>query len=83
MAQFVNQYSLLLFAVPLVLILLFLLLRSPGSRLKQLLALLLFAGAVAGFILLRPGGHAASAKEFEDLLPAAGRPTLLEIYSSY
>jgi hypothetical protein len=81
--QFANHHSFLLFAVPVVLALLYFLLRPPGSLAKQILAVLLLAAAVAGFFLARPGGHATSGATAESLLLEPGRPTLLEIYSPY
>jgi len=81
--QFVNQHSFLLLVIPAVLALLYFLLRGPGSLLKQILAMLLLAAAVAGFFLARPGGHASSGAEAEALLLHPGRPTLVEIYSPY
>jgi hypothetical protein len=83
MTQFINQNSFLLFVIPVVLGLLYFLLRPPGSRLKQILAMLLLAGAVVGFFLIRPGGNASSGARVESLLLNGDRPTLLEIYSPY
>lgn len=83
MTQFINQNSFLLFVIPVVLALLYFLLRPPGSLLKQILAILLLAVAVVGFFLARPGGHASSGANAESLLLDRERPALLEVYSPY
>jgi hypothetical protein len=81
--QFINQNSLLLMAVPATLVMLYFLLRPPGSRLKQILAVSLLAVLVVGYLLVRPGGQATSGEEAEALLLDHSRPTLLEVYSPY
>ena len=83
MSQFINQNSFLLFAIPVVLVPLYFLLRPPGSRLKQVLALALLASVVAGFFLARPGNRATSSRQVESILVDGDRPAFLEVYSPY
>ncbi|UCG24437.1 MAG: hypothetical protein JSW55_00055 [Chloroflexota bacterium] len=83
MAKLINHHSFLVFVIPVLLVLLYFLLRPPGSTLKQILAMALLAAAVAVFFLARPGGSASSGQGAEARLADAGKPTLLEVYSNY
>lgn len=84
MTRIFNQYSFLLLVVfPAVLFILFLLFVGEGSRLKQVLAVLVLAAVVGLFFLIRPGASRASGSEVENALVASNRPTLLEVYSNY
>jgi hypothetical protein len=82
---FLNQFSFLLFAgIPVALVLL-LLLRGQGTRLKQLLALALVAAVAAVFLLFRPGasGVTVSGEAAFQRMAALEKPTLVEVYSDY
>ena len=83
MAEIVNHYSFLLFVVPVVLLILFFLLRGKGSRLKQALAILLLVLVSAGYFLAQPGSNQVTANQAESQLDAPGKPVLLEVYSDY
>lgn len=84
MVRIFNQYSfLLLIAIPAVLFMLFLLFVGEGSRLKQVLAVLVLAAVVGLFFLIQPGASSATGSEVEKALATTNRPTLLEIYSNY
>lgn len=83
MAKLINQHSYLVFAIPVTLVLLYFLLRPPGSLLKQVLALLLLAVVVGVLFLARPGGSVQSGRQAEASLLDAGRPSLVEVYSNY
>ena len=83
MAKLINHHSFLVLVIPALLVLLYFLLRPPGSTLKQILAMALLAAAVAVFFIARPGGSSMSVQQAEAMLTEVGRPTLLEVYSNY
>lgn len=83
MAKLINHHSFLVFVVPALLVMLYFLLRPPGSTLKQILAMVLLAAAVAVFFLARPGGSVTSGEQAAAMLTEGDRPTFLEVYSNY
>ena len=83
MAQVFNHFSFLLFVVPVVLLLLFLLLRGKRSRLKQVAAITLLVIAVLGYFLLQPGSDSVEGSQAENLLATSQGPVLVEVYSDY
>ena len=83
MARLINQHSYLVFVIPVTVVLLYFLLRPPGSLLKQILAALLLVVVVAVLFLARPGGSVQSGSQAEASLLDAGRPSLVEVYSNY
>ena len=83
MSQFINHYSFLIFAIPLMAIVLFILLRGEGSRWKQILSVILVLILTAVFFLFQPGKQSLAASKAELALVAPGRPVMLEFYSDY
>lgn len=83
MARLINQFSFLIISIPLLAFLLFLLLRGEGSRLKQILAILLLTAAVVSFLLFRPGRGVPITEQSLSALEAAETPVLVEVYSNY
>jgi len=83
MAQFFNHFSFLVFVIPVVLLLLYLLLRGKRSRLKQMAAIVLLAIVVLGFFLIQPGSDSVEGSQAENLLATSEGPVLLEVYSDY
>ena len=83
MFQFINHYSFLIFVLPLLAVVLFVLLRGEGSRWKQLLSVVLVLVAAALYFLFQPGERSLDATEAELELVAAGRVIMLEFYSDY
>ena len=83
MVQFVNHYSFLIFTLPLLAGVLFVLLRGEGSRWKQLLSLVLVLLAAAIYFRFQPGERSLAASDAELALVDPGRPILLEFYSDY
>lgn len=82
MAALFNQFSLLLVAVPLAL-LIAVLLRKRQTWLVRLAAVGLLVAGVVLLPLLFPGPSSQSAAEAEAILAAAETPVLLEFYSNY
>jgi ribose/xylose/arabinose/galactoside ABC-type transport system permease subunit len=80
---FVNQFSFLILAVAAAVVGVAWLLRGPGSRARQIAAVLLLAVLTIAFFLLHPGRDEQSAPAAEARLAAAGQPILLEVYSDY
>jgi thiol-disulfide isomerase/thioredoxin len=83
MVRLINQFSFLIITIPLLAFLLFLLLRGEGARLKQVLAILLLAAVVIGFLLIRPGRGALTTEQNLTALEASETPVLVEVYSNY
>jgi len=83
MLQFINHYSFLIFVVPLLVAVLFVLLRGEGSRWKQILSVVLVLVTAALYFLFQPGEQSLAAAEAELELVAAGKPIMLEFYSDY
>ena len=83
MAQFINHYSSLIFLVPALIFILFLLLRGEGARWKQFLSIILVLFSTVIFFLYQPGGQSLVALEAEHELLMADKPLLLEFYSDY
>jgi drug/metabolite transporter (DMT)-like permease len=83
MLQFINHYSFLIFVVPLLAAVLFVLLRGEGSRWKQILSVVLVLVTAALYFLFQPGEQSLAAAEAELELVAAGKPIMLEFYSDY
>jgi drug/metabolite transporter (DMT)-like permease len=83
MFQFINHYSFLIFVLPLLAVVLFVLLRGEGSRWKQILSVVLVLVTAALYFLFQPGERSLDATEAELELVAAGKPIMLEFYSDY
>jgi hypothetical protein len=83
LARLFNQYSFLIISLVLILVLIGVLVSGPGSRLKQLLAVLLVVGLAVAFFLFQPGAQPAPASEVEALLANSPTPVLVEVYSNY
>lgn len=83
MVKLANQFSFLFLTIPIVLLALFFLLRGEGSRLKQLLALLLVAFITLIFFWVQPGKNEINSEESNQILARATTPVLLEIYSDF
>jgi drug/metabolite transporter (DMT)-like permease len=83
MLQFINHYSFLIFVVPLLTAVLFVLLRGEGSRWKQILSVVLVLVTAALYFLFQPGEQSLAAADAELELVAAGKPIMLEFYSDY
>jgi len=83
MSQFINHYSFLLIVLPVLVGILFVLLRGQGSRWKQLLSVVLVLVTAALFFLFQPGERSLAANEARLELVAAGKPVMLEFYSDY
>jgi len=83
MTQFINHYSFLIFVLPVLLLVLFVLLRGEGARWKQILSVVLVLVTVTLFFLFQPGKSSLDAAEAELELGSAGTPILLEFYSDY
>jgi hypothetical protein len=81
-AAFINQFSLLLLAIPLAFLIAFLL-QKKQTWLVRGLAVGLLVAAVLLLPLLFPGPSNQSAAEAETLLASAETPVLLEFYSNY
>ena len=82
MSQFINQFSLLLIAIPLA-ILIALLLQQKRTWLVRGLAAVLLLVAVVALPFVFPGGTRQEAAEVEAILAAAETPVLVEFYSNY
>jgi uncharacterized membrane protein YpjA len=81
-SQFINQFSLLLLAIPLAVLIAFLL-KKKQTWLVRLAAVGLLVAGVILLPLLFPGPSNQSAAEVETLLASAETPVLLEFYSNY
>jgi hypothetical protein len=83
MAQIINHYSFLLFFVPFLLLVLFVLLRGEGARWKQALSVILVLSTTAGYFLFQPGENALDALSARNEIGTIGKPVLIEFYSDY
>jgi hypothetical protein len=82
MAAFFNQFSLLLLAIPLAVLIAILLKKKQTWLVRGIAVGLLVAGVIL-LPLLFPGPSDQSAAEVETLLVSAESPVLLEFYSNY
>ena len=82
MSQLINQFSLLLVAIPLAFLIAFLL-KKKQTWLVRLAAVGLLVSAVILLPLLFPGPSDQDAAEVEAILASAETPVLLEFYSNY
>ena len=82
MSAFVNQFSLLLLAIPLAVLIAFLL-KKKQTWLVLIAAVGLLVAGVILLPLLFPGPSNQSAAEVETILASAETPVLLEFYSNY
>lgn len=83
MALIINHYSFVLFIVPFLLLVLFVLLRGEGARWKQALSVVLVLATTVAFFLLQPGGNAVDALSARNEIGKIGKPILIEFYSDY
>jgi uncharacterized membrane protein len=81
--QFVNQFSFLIFAVAVALVVLFLLVRGKGSRARQFAAVSILAAISGLFFVARPGRIDDASRQAEGALLASDRPAFVEIYSKF
>jgi hypothetical protein len=82
MARVLNQFSIVPVALFLIGVL-FWLLKGQGSRVKQVISVLLLAVSISGYFFLRPGEHHLDGASADSLLRNPERPVLVEIYSNY
>jgi hypothetical protein len=80
--QFINQFSLLLLAIPLA-ILIAILLQKKQKWLVRIAAVGLLVAGVILLPLLFPGPSPQTPAEAEAILASAETPVLLEFYSNY
>jgi 4-hydroxybenzoate polyprenyltransferase len=81
-AAFLNQYSVLFLAIPLALLIAYLLQKKQTWLLRGLAVALLLGGVILLPILF-PGTSEQTPAEIETILASAETPVLLEFYSNY
>ena len=83
MIKLANQFSFLLLFIPIVALALFFLLRGKGSRLKQILSIMLVGAVTIAFFWLQPGKNEISVEKSTQLLETATTPVFLEVFSDF